>query len=143
MSFEVFVRPYVSPSIRPAGPALVSVPASTPEQDICVLNGLGGKLQDLTLSIQNSTSKSKPVETERVVDVQRIYQKEDDGTVNKDNFVDVETAKSVTMQEGSGVETKYRYSDPPPADNIETLQTDVKIENPKGPQEVQGGSGAP
>ena len=38
------------------------------------------------------------METERRVDEVRVYQKDDDGTVNKDNFVDIEVANKIKMR---------------------------------------------
>jgi len=93
---EVVVRPVVFPNIRPA-PARSLPPADDPTKGFCEITGGGSFPVQLSFSQSVSTSKSKPVETERRVDEARIYQENDDGTVNKDNYVDVEVANRITM----------------------------------------------
>jgi hypothetical protein len=94
--FERIVRPVVFPNIRPA-PARSLPPADDPEKGMCVITGGGSFPVQLSHSANVSTSKSKPVETERRVDEARVYQMDDDGTVNKDSYVDIEVANRITM----------------------------------------------
>jgi hypothetical protein len=96
--FEVVVRPVVFPNIRPA-PTRSLPPEDDPTKGFCVIKGSSGKVIDLPFSWSVSTSKTRPVETERRVDEVRSYQMEDDGTVNRKNFVDVEAANKITMRE--------------------------------------------
>jgi hypothetical protein len=130
MGFEVVVRPVVFPDIRPA-PAQPQPPAtSDPKQGIATIHGSNGKFLDLAYSWSVSSSQSNPNETKRRVDVVRVYQQEDDGsvagglaapragTINKDNFVDIEVANRVWMDDGT-VQSRYTYAPVQEADNIE------------------------
>lgn len=139
MSFEPFVRPYVVPSIRPAVPQLLP-PEDNVEQGIAVLSGLGGKLIDLSQSQQGSVSRSHPVETQRTVTTQRVYQKKDDGTIEKENFVDVEHTTEMKMREGDGSIKRYVYANPPQANNIETIETGTVYVNEGAVQSGSGGA---
>jgi len=141
MSFETLVRPFVYRPIRPPAPALPVVPEDTPEQGIAVLRGLGGKLIDLSYSETSSWSRSKAVETKRVVDVERVYQKDPASgkkAVNRENYVDIERMKKLTMQNGNGTKSEYMFTEPdylaPDRYNIETLEKDVTIINPQAPK---------
>jgi len=55
----------------------------------------------LSQSYSYSISKSKGVETERRVDEARVYQVEDDGTVNRNNFVDIQVPNRIKMDGGA------------------------------------------
>jgi hypothetical protein len=160
--FEVVVRPVVLPNIRPT-PARSLPPVDDPDSGFCVIKGNGGKHVSVSTSYSFSTSRSRSVETERRVDKARVYQKEDDGTVNKDNFVDIKVANRIKSRGGklpvsgpwtgpdlvqgelvSGqkvhgdlIETSY-YRPIAPEDNIEILERDL-IE--KGPSGVEPGGG--
>jgi len=97
--FEVVVRPVVLPNIRPR-PAQTLPPASDPEAGWCTIKGNPAKQIDLSSSWSQSMSKSHHVETERIVDEVRVYQVDDKGKVNKDNFVDAEVAKKIKTKGG-------------------------------------------
>lgn len=102
---EVVVRPVIFPDIRPR-PRQALPPQDDPTKGFAVIQG------NPTLSTSNShswsisMSRSNPVETERRVDETRIYQEEDDGTINRENFVDVEVANRITMAEPKGEDDK-------------------------------------
>jgi hypothetical protein len=154
--FEVVVRPVVFPNIRPpqAKPVL---PADDPTQGQCVISGASGEIVTLNESWNYNQSKSRPVETKRRSDLARVYQKEDDGTVNKDNFIDVKVANKIQLREGNQpgrrqfVEWDPNYPDKrsqslpdgymagtrivslkkaQEADNIEIKQRDIGEDNP-------------
>lgn len=137
MSFEGFTRPFQWKPVWPPAPARPAAPEDKPEQGVAVLRGLGGKVIDLTMSETSSWSKSRLVEKERVVDVQRVYQKakRPDGAaeINKENYVDVETVTQLTMQDGMGVEQIQWYRATHPADNIDTIETGKVIPNETRP----------
>lgn len=97
--FEVVVRPVVLPNIRPA-PAQTLPPADDPEKGFCTIRGNPAKEVNLTSSSSSSMSRSHQVETQRRVDVGRVYQENDDGSVNRENFVDVEVANKIKMRSG-------------------------------------------
>jgi hypothetical protein len=97
--FEVVVRPVVLPNIRPQ-PARSLPPAEDPEKGFCTIRGNPASEVNLTTSWSYNTSKSHQVETQRRVDVGRVYQENDDGTVNQDNFVDIEVANKTKMRTG-------------------------------------------
>ena len=101
MPFEVVVRPLVLPNIRPR-PAQTLPPVADPSKGFCEIKGNPAKEVTFSNSRSMSMSKSHNVETERTVDTARIYQQEDNGTVNKDNFVDVDVARRIKMRGGAG-----------------------------------------
>ena len=47
------------------------------------------------------------------------------GNINKKNYVDVERLKKVKLEGGDKPDTKLQFNDPPQADNVETLETNV------------------
>jgi hypothetical protein len=96
---EVVVRPVVLPNLRPA-PARALPPQDDPEKGFCIIKGNGGHLVNLSYSHSMSMSKSMPVETERRVDEARVYQMDDDGKVNRDNFVDIEVPNRIKSDGG-------------------------------------------
>jgi hypothetical protein len=63
-------------------------------------------------------------EETRVVNKERVYQKDKNGKINKSNFIDVERLKKVRFNNADGA-TKVLYADPPKLPNVETLETDV------------------
>lgn len=160
MGFETVVRPVVFPNIRPA-PARTLPPVSNSEQGFCVINGASGKAVSLTYSWNANHSKSRAVETERRVDVMRVYQKEDDGTINKKNFLDVEVANRLKTKGGKlpssrsipapspgggapepdtypdslAEDLMYFYAAPEPVDNMEFIARNVIKKNPQAPSE--------
>ena len=98
---EVVVRPVVFPNIRPAPPRLCWRQRMIPTQGIAVISGSGGRLIDLPYSFSMSVSKQKTrQETKRLVDEERIYQVDEDGNINKNNYVDVERAKASRFDKG-------------------------------------------
>lgn len=127
--FEVIVRPVVFPDIRPSPPRTLS-PENDPGQGVAVLGGAGMESIQQSYNMQTGWTRSKPGEKERTVTTQRIYQKETDGTINRDNYIDVDVATQFKMLEGDGTEKKYFYSAPIETDNIETLEEDKVIKNP-------------
>lgn len=139
--FEVVVRPVVFPNIRPA-PAQSQAPASDPTKDIAVIHGSSGQHIDLPFSWTVSTSSSRPRETKRRVDVARVYQKDDAGNVNRDNFMDVDVANRIWMNDG-GNQTRYGYTPVQKDDNVEIREknkirkapgiSDKTMDNPNPP----------
>ena len=99
--FEVVVRPVVFPNIRPA-PARSLPPVDDPTKGFAVIKGNGAKSMTTSYSFSMSMSRSRSVETERRVDEARVYQMEDDGTVNRDNFVDIQAANRIKKRGGKG-----------------------------------------
>jgi len=155
--FETIVRPMILPSIRPAAPPQPVPPQSGSSQG-CVITGSSGRSVDLPYSWSVSISQSKRIETQRRVDTARVYQKEDDGTINKDNFVDVDVANKISYRGGKQPGRRdFVYVDPntkidpaqglvsengvvyikpvKPADNIEIKKKNVIQTNPDDPGE--------
>jgi hypothetical protein len=145
--FEVVVRPVVFPNIRPT-PKRSLPPLDDPEKGRCVIEGQSGQWVDISDSWSVSTSKSRPHEQQRREDEVRIYQKEDNGTVNKKNFVDVKVANKVwmvdpsvgTIQDGvlipnsTKAATASSYTRLEEADNVEIRNRDLIRKNPDAPQ---------
>lgn len=136
--FEVIVRPVVLPNIRPPS-ARVLPPVDDPEQGKVIVSGGGGKFMGTSVSSSISVSSQAPHrEEKRQFDVERIYQVDEKGgghgrsgaevgNINKNNFIDVERVKKISLSSGSGDDKDIInriYADPPKADNIETIQTD-------------------
>lgn len=122
--FEVIVRPVVFPNIRPAPPRVLP-PEDDATKGIAVISGSGGKLIDLPHNWSVSASYQQPhQEAVRQVDKERIHQVDEKGKINKKNYIDVERLKRVRFDTDEGP-IKVLYDDPPKADNIETLETDV------------------
>jgi hypothetical protein len=122
--FETIVRPAVLPNIRPA-PARVLAPQDNPEQGIAVITGGGGNFVSLSSSYSISFSQQRPhKEAARQVDKERVYQTDKDGNINKGNYIDVERLKRVRLNKEDG-SYKVLYASPPPAPNVEPLETNV------------------
>lgn len=136
--FESLVRPYVQPKFRPKFTPLVR-PLPDVEQGKFAFTGSSSQVETLSKSEQGSWSKSIPVETRRTVTKQRVYQKKPDGTVEKENFVDVEHATEIEMREGDGTTKRYVYADPPMANNIENIEVGTVYVN----EGVASGESAP
>jgi hypothetical protein len=86
--FEVVVRPAVFPDIRPA-PAQPVPPADDPTKGFATIHGNGAQILSVSYSYSSSASSNTHSEIERREDEARVYQKTDDGKINKNNFVDV------------------------------------------------------
>jgi hypothetical protein len=146
--FEIVVRPVVFPNIRPP-PARSLPPEDDPTQGFATIRGNGAQILNSSKSVSLTLSRSRANETQRRVDETRVYQKDDDGTVNKDNFVDIDVANKIwtekpvpgdygtTDPEFAGTEKGTHdprggttkeitfYQRPEEADNIEIRNKDV------------------
>jgi hypothetical protein len=122
--FEVVVRPVVFPNIRPAPPRVLA-PEDDPTQGFATIGGSGGRSIDLPRNWSFSVSRNRPEEeVSRQFDNERVYQVDEQGNINENNYIDVERLKKVRLDSDKGA-VKMQYADPPKADNIKTLQTDV------------------
>lgn len=95
--FEIVVRPVVFPDIRPA-PAQPLPPADDPDKGFVTIHGNGGHIFSVSSSYNASASSNTRSEVERREDEGRIFQKKDDGTINKKNFVDIRTPNRIKMK---------------------------------------------
>jgi len=98
--FETIVRPVVFPNIRPV-PTRSLPPQDDPEKGKCTIGGGGGGIIAVTENKSVSGSTHNPKEIERTVDQARVHQKNDDGTINEENFVDIEVANKIKMKVGA------------------------------------------
>lgn len=105
---EIVVRPVIFPDIRPR-PRPALPPEDDPTKGFAVIQGNPAGSTSSSLSVSINSSHARPVENERRVDEARVYQQDDDGTINKDNFVDVEVANRITMEEPVPVSDKFAY----------------------------------
>lgn len=133
---EVVVRPVIFPDIRPA-PRPSVVPAETdPEQGLVVIRGASAKTIDLPSSYSVSFTVTYATEKKRRFDVARVYQigggssssRSASGRsasgVNRDNYVDVEVVKQITLgQQGGNVD--YNFAPVEESDNVEIIRRDV------------------
>jgi hypothetical protein len=101
---EIVVRPVVFPDIRPQPPRRLP-PEEDPTKGICTIRGQGSFLVTFSIASNWSVTYGKTKEIKRRVDTTRIYQKDKDGTINKDNFVDVDVANKVWMKGGTAPKT--------------------------------------
>lgn len=123
---EVVVRPVVFPNIRPQTPRILP-PINDPEQGFATIGGGGGKVLQLTHSYSFSLSRNKPhQETKRESDIDRVYQKKADGTINRSNFIDIKRPTKIKATNG-GFSDPIRIQFRPPAerDNVETIETGI------------------
>lgn len=125
---ETIVRPVVFPNIRPAAPRSLA-PEDDPERGVCVLSGSSGGLIDLSISENMSFSRSRSNELKRRYDEVRVYQKEDDGTVNRDNFIDVQVVNRMWLQAGDGTIQKARFKRVEETDNVEIIKPHNFVKN--------------
>ena len=105
--FEIVVRPVVFPDIRP-GPAQPVPPADDPDKGFATIHGNGGHQFSTSSSYSSSLSSSQRSEIERREDEARVYQKKDDGTINKKNFVDIRAANRIKMKGPPSKTTKHK-----------------------------------
>jgi len=150
--FEIIVRPVVFPDIRPQATRSLP-PEDDPEKGKCTIGGSGGGLIGVSYSSSMSASRASQKEKKREVDEARVYQQEDNGAINQDNFVDIQVAKKIYMESkertagGSSepvagnknavpaggetkVTTKYNYIPVRPTANIEIMKEGqwIKVE---------------
>jgi len=95
---EVVVRPVIFPDIRPRARQSLP-PQDDPDKGFAVIKGQPAQGVGISYSMSISSSKEHQQETERRVDVVRVYQEEEDGTINKQNYVDMEVANRITTTE--------------------------------------------
>jgi homoaconitase/3-isopropylmalate dehydratase large subunit len=120
--FEVIVRPEILPDIRPARQPRMPAPTAAADQNMAVLSGGSAQMIDLTTSTSYSSSKTKQVEKKRKFNKERIYHKDDDGTIDKSQYIDVERIKKIEYMSGDPSQTVY--AEPPQRDNVEILEKD-------------------
>jgi len=148
---EVVVRPVVFPNIRPS-PAQPLPAADDPTKGFATIHGNGGKLFDLSYSYSASTTSSAHSEIKRRVDKGRVYQKDPQGNINRNNFVDQEVPNKFWIKgppvpvvkaggnapgaddaSSSGQNTQLHYYSPLRGkDNIEVKERNVIIEGGSG-----------
>ena len=139
--FEVVVRPVVLPSIRPQR-AQSLPPQDNPDEGFAVIRGNGGIEVTLSNSYSANTTVPGQKERKREVDEARIYQKTSDGTINKENFVDIKVAKKIWMEgakepssNGSTIKRRelWRFAPVKEKDNIEIIGRDkiIKEDTPE------------
>jgi hypothetical protein len=119
---ETVVRPVVFPVIRPT-PKQSAAAKDNPNQGKAVITGSSGKTIDLPYSWSVSSSESRRRETKRRYDQARVYQKDDNGKINKDNFVDVNVANKIWYKDGD-IDSKVYYARVKEKDNVEIKKTD-------------------
>lgn len=121
---EVVVRPVIFPDIRPPPAQPLPAPVN-PDEGFAVIHGQGAKQINLPNSYSKSASSSVRSEKKRRVDKVRVYQKDDSGAVNKENFIDLEVLTKVWMKQGGAEEIVDFYRKPEEADNLEIKSRDV------------------
>lgn len=121
MGLEVVVRPVVLPNIRPQ-PGRSLPPAEDPAKGFAVIRGNGFRQGTSSYSLSISASQSRPVEVKRRVDKVRVYQKKDNGEINKENFIDIKAVnklwKTGGMGPGAPSTSLEENAVSPPASNI-------------------------
>jgi hypothetical protein len=122
--FETVVRPVVFPDIRPRAKQSLPPPNDS-ASGFAVIRGNPAQSVGMSDNWSVSTSQQRPQETERRFDVMRVSQMNDDGSVQPENFVDLEVANRITMRDSKGGLTKYSYARmDDEKDNIQVLNRD-------------------
>jgi hypothetical protein len=129
--FEVIVRPAILPNIRPAR-AQTLAPADDPSKGICEIKGTSPHIVSLSHSMSVSGSETRPQETQRRSDTARVYQEKEDGSVNRNNFVDVQVPNKIWMDKGAlqGIEQSH-YKGVQATDSIEITKRNEIIKAQK------------
>jgi hypothetical protein len=123
--FETIVRPVVFPNIRPL-PARVLAPPDDPTKGMAVIKGSTPSKLGGSRSWSVSISRQLPQEeTKRVYDKERVYQKDDKGNINKNNYVDIERLSRIRIEGASDPPQRITFTAPPKVDNVETLEKDL------------------
>lgn len=128
MGFEVVVRPVVLPNIRPRPARTLLPPADDPEKGFCVIRGNGFRQASTSKSVSVSSSQSRPTETKRRSDRARVYQKDDEGNINKENFIDIDVVNKIWLDVGAGPASHAPISDAPEGGNPSTTKTEFRTE---------------
>ena len=116
---EYIVRPAVFPGIRPTpGPSTLK---DDPDKGKATITGSSGKTIDLPYSYSMTTSESRRRERKRRYDRARVYQKDDDGNINRDNFIDINVANKIWFKEGQ-IDSTVWYKPIKETDNIEIIK---------------------
>jgi hypothetical protein len=100
MGFENVVRPAVLPNIRP--PDARAKPTPPADKGTAVINSNPARGFDLSYSYSFNASSAGGKEKEREVDEVRVYQMDDDGNINRDNFIDIQIPSRIKMEGASG-----------------------------------------
>jgi hypothetical protein len=134
-SLSGFVRQEIPPQWRPA-PARPAVPKDTADTGVATLSGSSPQLITLSSNASAGWSKSdgKKQEWRRRVDLFRVYQVEDDGTINNENFVDVEVPKEIDSYQNDGWREKLLLAEQEAADNIEKIRSDYEKQSQEPPR---------
>jgi hypothetical protein len=122
--FELIVRPVVFPNIRPA-PAQVLPAEDDPTQGMAVIGGSPRRKLSASYSWSINMSRQKPhKENKRQYNKERVYQQDDQGNINKNNFIDVERLRKVRLETTTGP-YKMIFADPPPRTNVDIIEPDL------------------
>ena len=131
MNLEVVVRPIVLPDIRPPAPRRIA-PPDDPTKGLATLGGGGsGTFIGTSASQSVNMTKQKPhKETRRQVDVERVYQTDDAGNVNRNTFIDVERMKKVRAEakDGGNYQTlRTIFTEAKQRDNVQVIESNKTI----------------
>lgn len=128
MGFETVVRPVVFPNIRPQRARKIQPESDDPQKGMAVIRSQPARTFEMSYNYSFNASSSETNEIEREVDEVRIYQKDDDGTINRDNFVDVQIAKKIQVRGYNGDDWDGRTKEPGDfgADSRSTRDTEWK-----------------
>ena len=123
MGLEVVVRPVVLPNIRPAVPRRIA-PPDDPTKGLAALSGGGGRVHRHLVKFQRQLFE---VRTARETDARQVDSRgsirrmNPDGTINKNNFIDVERTEESRLDDQDGTR-QIIYADPTSRkDNVEVI----------------------
>jgi hypothetical protein len=127
MGLEVVVRPLVLPNIRPPVALRIASP-DDPTKGLASLGGSGGgTFVGTSYSFSMSYSSSHPKhENKRQVDVERVYQKDGKGSINRNNYIDVQRTKKIKLITDDGYE-RILYASVEQPDNVETIEENKDV----------------
>jgi len=123
---EVVVRPVIFPNIRPTARQSLP-PQDDPTKGFAVIRGNPASSGQISESQSGSASTSSPKEEERTVDKVRVFQKDDTGEVNRDNYVDLEVPTNIKMNVGPARgRENWRFQAPEASETQEVKQRSIR-----------------
>lgn len=124
-SLEIIVRPAVLPDVRPA-PAQPFVAPPEEDEGFVEIVGARGAAINLAQSHSSSFTRQRGRELGRTFDLMRVKQKDENGNIVPENFVDIEAVTRLRMLDARNQRAKLRLAKPEERDNVEILQENMK-----------------
>jgi hypothetical protein len=119
-TLATIVRINLLPDVRPQ--SIPVDPARPVDDKVVEIAGRGGQVITLSHDYSESFTRQVVQEVKRIVDVMRVEQKNDDGTIIKANFIDQEIAHVIQVKDAFGGRQDWKFEKPKETDNIKLLE---------------------